>query len=351
MKRNRRDFLMEGAALVTAGMAAGKANAALDISKEERSTTTTPESTRKGDMLYRTLGRTGEQVSLLGLGGAHVGTQKDEQESIRLIRTAVDRGINFLDNSWDYNNGQSEIRMGKALQDGYREKVFLMTKFDGRTKESAAKQIDESLRRLQTDHLDLVQLHEVVRLDDADRFFAEGGAVEAVLEAQKAGKTRYIGFTGHKDPFVHLRTLDAAEKHGLKFDAVQMPINVMDATFRSFQRDVLPRLVKEKIGVLAMKTFGDRGVLDHVIDKGISTPAELIHYSMTLPVSVVIVGLDRMSYLEEALGAVKTFKPLSAERVDELHRKTRVAAEGGKTERFKTTDQFDATAHNPHWLG
>ena len=204
-------------------------------------------------MTYRQLGSTGEQVSSIGLGGAHLGKMKDEAESIRLMRTAADRGLTFFDNSWDYNKGVSEVRMGKALRDGYRAKVFLMTKFDGRTKETAEQQINESLARMGTDYVDLLQFHENIRLEDPDRFFAEWGAAEALIEAKKAGKTRYIGFTGHKDPSVHLRMLEMAEERGFHFDTVQMPLNVMDAHFRSFEKDVLPVLLKKKIGVLGMK--------------------------------------------------------------------------------------------------
>jgi aryl-alcohol dehydrogenase-like predicted oxidoreductase len=181
-----------------------------------------------------------------------------ESDSIRLIRSAIDRGINFMDNSWDYNDGQSEIRMGKALKDGYRQKVFLMTKLDGRTKDEAAKQIDELLKRLQTDHLDLIQHHEIIRFEDPDRIFAQGGAQEAVLEAKQAGKVRFIGFTGHKDPHIHLYMLQVAAAQSFRFDTVQMPLNVMDAHFRSFEKLVLPKLVQDGIGVLGMKSMGDK---------------------------------------------------------------------------------------------
>src|SRR3954452_17996708 len=177
--------------------------------------------TRVGDMQYRTLGSTGENVSLVGLGGSHIGKVDDEQLSLRIMRSAIDRGLTFMDNSWDYNEGQSELRMGRALRDGYRDKVFLMSKIDGRPRQAAAQQIDESLRRLQTDRVDLMQFHEVIRLEDPDRIFAAGGAVEAMLAAQKAGKIRYIGFTGHKDPYVHLRMLTVAQEHDLRFDTVQ----------------------------------------------------------------------------------------------------------------------------------
>lgn len=311
----------------------------------------TPPTTRRGDMLFRQLGRTGAEVSLIGMGGFHIGKQATEKESIDLIRAGVDRGINFLDNSWDYNEGQSEIRMGKALRDGYREKIFLMTKFDGRTKKSATEQIEESLGRLQTDHLDLIQFHENIRMEDPDRFFAEGGAVEAVMEMKKAGKTRFIGFTGHKDPVVHLRMLDLAARHGFQFDTCQMPINVMDNSFRSFQRQVLPVLIQQGIGPLAMKTFADHFVLDEVLRTKAATPIELFHLSMTRPVCVVITGIDRMEILDQALEAVKTFKPMTPDQAKALIDRTAPAALTGVFEKFKTTPQFDSTAKHPEWLG
>jgi aryl-alcohol dehydrogenase-like predicted oxidoreductase len=300
-----------------------------------------------GEMIYRTLGRTGEKVSILGLGGYHIGMQPDEQESIRIIRAAIDRGINFMDNCWDYNRGDSEIRMGKALQDGYRRKVFLMTKIDGRSRESAARQIDESLKRLQTDHIDLMQHHEIIRMEDPDRIFAEGGAMEAVVAAQKAGKVRFIGFTGHKDPLVHLRMLEVAEKHHFRFDAVQMPLNVMDAHFRSFGKQVLPLLVKEQIGVLGMKPMGNGDILKSKT----ATPVECLHYAMSLPTSVVITGIDSMEILKQDLEAVRTFKPLTPEAMAALLKRTALAAAEGQFEQFKTTSHFDGTAHHPQWLG
>src|SRR5438309_9025500 len=259
----------------------------------------------QGDMPYRTLGKTGEKISALGMGGFHIGQPKiEEAQSIRLIQSAIDRGINFMDNSWDYNEGQSEIRMGKALQNGYRQKVFLMTKLDGRTKQEATKQIDESLKRLQTDHVDLIQHHEIIRFDDPDRVFAENGAMEATLEAKKAGKVRYIGFTGHKDPHIHLYMLDVAARNNFHFDTVQMPLNVMDAHFRSFGQLVLPRLVEQKIGVLGMKSMGDKIILK----SGVVQPMECLHYALNLPTSVVITGIDSQEILQQAFKAAKTFK-------------------------------------------
>jgi len=298
-------------------------------------------------MPYRPLGRTGEMVSLVGLGGYHIGIQKEEQESIRLIRTAVDSGINFMDNSWDYNDGISEIRMGKALQDGYRQKVFLMTKIDGQDKKTAAGQLEECLRRLQTDTIDLLQFHEIIRLEDADRIFARGGALEAVLDARKAGKVRFMGFTGHKSPAVHLKMLQTALEHGFIFDAVQMPLNIMDAHFDSFGKKVIPILQKHDIGILGMKAFGEK----HILKSGLVTVEECLHYVMNLPVHVIIVGCDTFPYLEQALAAARSFRPLTDEQREALLAKTAEAGKNGKLEPFKTTSEFDATERNPHWLG
>src|SRR3982074_284061 len=247
----------------------------------------------------RTLGRSGEKVSIVGLGGYHIGMQSDEQESIRIIRTALDSGINFLDNCWDYNNGQSEIRMGKALRDGYRQKAFLMTKIDGQTKKAATEQMNESLGRLQTDHIDLLQFHEAIREGDAARIFGAGGGMEAVLEAKKEGKIRYIGFTGHKSPDIHLKMLETGFAHQFTFDAVQMPLNVMDAHYSSFEKKVLPVLVKRGIGVLGMKPLGDKQILNSKT----ATPVECLHYAMNLPTSVVITGCDSLKILQQALDA------------------------------------------------
>src|SRR5437016_3881513 len=211
----------------------------------------------------RSLGRTGERVSAIGLGGFHLGKPDlPEAESVRIVRTAIDAGVNFLDNSWDYNEGRSEIRMGKALRDGYRERAFLMTKIDGQTRAAATRQIEESLGRLQTDVIDLLQFHEIIRMEDPDRIFAKGGAIAAALEAKDAGKIRYLGFTGHKNPAIHLQMLETAAEHGFRFDTVQMPLNVMDAHFESFVKRVVPVLVKEGIGVLGMKPLGDRQILE-----------------------------------------------------------------------------------------
>jgi aryl-alcohol dehydrogenase-like predicted oxidoreductase len=295
----------------------------------------------------RVLGRSGEKVSMVGLGGYHLGMQADEQESIRIIRSALDSGINFLDNCWDYNGGQSEVRMGKALRDGYRQKAFLMTKIDGQTRQAASQQLEESLRRLQTDHIDLLQFHEVIRDTDPDRIFAKGGGMEAVLDAKKQGKIRYIGFTGHKSPDVHLKMLNTGFAHKFTFDAVQMPLNVMDAHFNSFEKKVLPVLVEHKIGVLGMKPMGDKLILKSKT----ATPIECLHYAMNLPTSVVITGCDSMDILHQALEAARTFKPMSSTEIASLLGKTAPAAKQGEFERYKTSHDFDGTFHNPQWLG
>jgi len=305
---------------------------------------------RRGDMLYRTLGHTGERVSLIGMGGAHLSRPPMTEDSAgKLIHAALDRGINFLDNSWDYGHGNSEKWMGKALaQGGYRNKAFLMTKIDGRTKEAAKSQLEESLTRLETDRIDLVQFHEILRFDDPDRIFTDDGALEALVDAKKAGKVRYIGFTGHKDPRVHLYMLDVAKQHGFVFDSVQMPLNVMDAHFRSFSHLVVPELVKENIGILAMKTMGD-GVF---LKSGAPiTPIECLHYAMNLPVSVVITGIDSEAILDQAFEAAKNFKPMSGDEIAALVAKTKSYAANGKYEFFKTSSHFDTTAKHPDWLG
>lgn len=297
----------------------------------------------KEGMPYRMLGRTGEKVSAIGLGGYHVGNPKDEQESLRIMRSGIDRGLTFLDNCWDYHGGESERRMGKALRDGYRDRVFLMTKIDGRTKESVARQIEESLRRLQTDRVDLMQFHEVIRVEDPDRIFAPGGGMEAMLAAKKAGQVRYIGFTGHKDPFIHLRMLEVAAGHQFRFDAVQMPLNVLDAHFRSFERQVLPVLVREQIGVLGMKPLAAGAIPASQT----ATAVEALHYAMNLPTSTVITGVESMERLDQAIAAAKSFRPLDQEKVAALLARTAPAAANGQYEGFKTGKGFDATAMNP----
>lgn len=342
---SRRDLLKVTSAsgLVAAGLAASEGFLKPVLAESE----VAQAQALSSSMSYRTLGRTGERVSAIGLGGHHIGRLREEQESIKLIRSAIDRGINFMDNCWDYHNGRSHRWMGQALKNGYRDKVLLMTKIDGRTKGAAMMQIDDSLKALQTDRIDLMQHHEVIRMEDPDRIFAPGGAMEALVEAQKAGKIRYIGFTGHKDPLVHLRMLEVAAQHNFRFDAVQMPLNVMDGHFRSFEKQVLPVLVQNQIGVLGMKSMGD----SYVLRSNTVTPIECLHYAMNLPTSVVITGIDTMQILDQAFEAARTFKPMDAAQVAAMLDRTRAAAAKGQYELYKTTNQFDGTAMNPSWLG
>lgn len=299
-------------------------------------------------MKYRTLGHTGERVSAIGIGGWHIGLPHvDEKTGIAIVRRAIDEGINFLDNSWDYNEGESEKRAGKALRDGYRSKAFVMTKIDGRSGKEATRQLEQSLRRLKTDCIDLVQHHEVIRFEDPHRIFDDEGAQAALVKARKAGKLRFIGFTGHKDPRIHLHMLEVAHEHGFKFDTVQMPLNVMDAHYRSFEKLVLPELVRQNIGVLGMKSMAN-GI---ILKSKTVTPIQCLHYALNLPTSVVITGCDSMKILDQALRAVRTFKPMSKPKVSKLLAKTAEAASRGEFELFKTTSIFDSTATHPEWLG
>ena len=301
-----------------------------------------------GGIPQRPLGRTGVTVSAIGIGGWHLGLSTvDEALSMRIVRSAIDRGVSFMDNSWDYNDGLSELRMGKALRDGYRKRAFLMTKIDGRSAKEATRQLEESLRRLQTDCIDLVQHHEVIRFDDAHRMFDAEGANAALLEAKRAGKLRYIGFTGHKDPRIHLHTLAVAKENGFAFDAVQMPLNVMDAHYRSFEKLVLPQLVKQKVGVLGMKPMANGIILR---SKAV-TAEECLRYALSLPTSVVITGVDSMAILDQAVAIATGFTPLTAAARGKILAKTAKPASRGEFELFKTTSLFDATATNPDWLG
>jgi uncharacterized protein len=334
----RRDFLKSATA---AGIAS-----TIPASQNSPSSTSSKRPESPG-MIYRELGTTGERVSAIGLGGYHIGKQADASESIRLMHSAIDRGITFMDNCWDYNDGISEVRMGQALRDGYREKVFLMTKMDGRTATEYNRQLEQSLGRLQTDMIDLVQFHEIIRMEDPDRIFSPGGALEAAVAARQAGKIRYIGFTGHKDPAVHLRMLETAQKHSFHFDTIQMPINVMDAHFRSFTKEVMPVALKQGVGILAMKTFGD----SFILKSNTVQPIEALHYGLTQPVSVIITGIDSPQILDQAVEAARTFKPLDQTQIAALLARTANAASEGKFEPFKTTPHFDGTAANPKWLG
>ena len=349
----RRDFMRTaavGVATVAVGVAAsdvvGQTSQGGQVRAAGPVTANIPE---HPDMKYRTLGRTGERVSLVGLGGFHLAKPggANADEAIRLVHAAQDAGINFLDNCWDYNDGESEVRMGRALAGGRRNRAFVMTKIDGRTAESAIRQTEESLRRLQTDHVDLMQFHEIIRLEDADRIFAAGGALEAMLRAREQGKIRYIGFTGHKSPAIHRHMFEVADRHGFNFDSVMMPLNVMDAHFDSFEQGILPMAAQRGTGVIGMKAFGD----PFILQTKAASPMEMLHYPMSLPVSVQVTGIDSMPILQQALDAVRSFQPFTPEQRAALLAKTAAVARDGRTERYKVSDQFDGTAKNPHWLG
>ena len=340
VRRSRRNFVvgLTGAA------------AAYACRKEPHQSVDAAASARKphveGEVPKRRLGKTGVDVSMIGLGGFHIGSKLSEAESIALIRRAVDNGVTFLDNCWDYNNGESETRMDKALQNGYRKRVFLMTKLDGRTARSASEQLEQSLSRLQTDHIDLVQIHEVIRMSDPDRCFAPGGTIEALVPAKKAGKLRFIGFTGHKDPSIHLAMLDAAKKNGFSFDTVQMPLNVMDHHYKSFRAQVLPVLVANDIGVLGMKSMGSGDILK----SGVVSAEECLRYALSQPTSVVICGTDSQEILDQNLRIARNFRPFSEPELSALLARTAPKAAEGKYEEFKTNDKYDGTGRNPHWL-
>ncbi|HLH74004.1 MAG TPA: aldo/keto reductase [Chloroflexota bacterium] len=281
-------------------------------------------------------------MSAIGIGGAHVGRASTAEEGIRIVRTAIDNGITFMDNCWDYAGGEAEIRMGKALRDGYRQRVFLMTKIDAHYAPVASQQIDQCLSRLQTDVIDLMQIHEVIRPDDPERAFAPGGTMEALLAARKAGKIRYIGFTGHKDPDIHLKMLNM----GFSWDTVQMPLNCLDASHKSFQAKVLPVLVERGIGVLGMKPLAAGAA----VRDGVATAEECLRYALSLPTSVVITGCDSLAIVEQAIRVWQNFTPMTPDEMAALRARAAARNQDGVLEGYKTTHRFDGTINNPHWL-
>src|ERR1700684_1328698 len=283
----------------------------------------------------RDLGKTGEKVSAIGVGGFHLGSTKDQNEANELVSRALDAGITFFDNCWDYHDGQSEVILGNALI-GKRNKAFLMTKVctHGRGKDVAMEQREESLSRLQPDHLDLWQIHEVIHYNDPDLIFAPGGAAEALLTAKQQGKVRFIGFTGHKDPAIHLRMLS----HDFPFDTVQMPLNCLDATFRSFETQVMPEANRRGIAVLGMKSMGGSG---EIISHGAATPSDALRYAMSLPVATTISGMDSLGVLAQNLAIAKGFQPMKPEELQALRERVRVFAADGRYELFKTTKKYD----------
>ena len=281
----------------------------------------------------RPLGGTGVNVSILGLGGYHIGTIRDDNQSIRLIRKAIDRGVTFLDNAWEYHNGRSEELMGRALSGGYRDRAFLMTKHHGRDKKTAMEHLEDNLKRLRTDVIDLWQFREVVYDKDPEMIFAAGGGIEAAELAKKQGKVRFIGFTGHRDPVIHLKML----AYGYPWDAVQMPMNVFDAHFKSFQKNVLPILVRRNIGVIAMKTLAS----GYVLRANVVTPKQALDYVWSQPVSTIVSGIDTEQLLEVNASLAQAFRPMSQTEQTELLDKTKEAASTGKFEPFKTPPNFD----------
>jgi len=327
MDPNRREFLQAGVAgMAAAGLLGGNA-------------LVTEQKTNEAGIPLRPLGKTGEMVTLIALGGFHSTTHKDEKDSIKLIRRAVDEGITFLDNAWDYHDGVAEERMGKALAEGkLRDKVFLMTKCCGRTAKDAQSNLEDSLRRLQTDHLDLWQFHEICYDNDPDWIFDKGGAFEFALKAKEQGKVRNIGFTGHKDPAIHLKMLTKP----YDFATVQMPLNVMDAHFRSFQHRVLPELVQRGIGPIGMKSLGGAGKI--VSEAGIPIE-DALGYVLSLPISTLVSGIDSPKVLEQNLKVVRNFQPYSEERRKEIEAKSLKLAGDGRFELFKTSKQYDGPVH------
>jgi predicted aldo/keto reductase-like oxidoreductase len=285
----------------------------------------------------RPFGRTGETVTAIGMGGFHIGLVGSEREAISLVRAAIDGGIGFMDNAWEYHEGKSEIRMGKALANGYRERVFLMSKVctHGRDAKVAMRQLEDSLRRLRTDYLDLWQVHEVAYAGDPDRHFMKGGVIEALDRAREKGLVRYVGFTGHKDPSLHLQMLS----HDYPFDSCQMPLNCFDATFRSFEQQVLPEVARQGIAVIGMKSFGGEG---EALKKRAVKAADALRYAMSLPVAVTVTGIDSMKVLRQNLAVARGFRPMSASEMERIRARYAPLAVDGRFELYKTTAKHEA---------
>ncbi|MBI4606694.1 MAG: aldo/keto reductase [Planctomycetes bacterium] len=300
---------------------------------------------RRNGIPYRAFGKTGVKVSILGVGGYHVGVPPSGEEATAIMRRAIDEGLNFFDNAWEYHQGQSEVRMGNALQGGYREKAFLMTKVCARDRDGAMKQLEESLRRLKTDRIDLWQFHECNYDNDADWIFSKDGAIHAAVEAKEQGKVRFIGFTGHKSPHIHLKML----AQDFPWDAAQMPLNVMDAHYRSFARQVVPVLNGRGMGIVGMKPLGGNGSIPQ---RGGVTVEECFRYVWNLKIPVCLSGMDSEKVLLENIGFARRWKPEGAEAIASILGKVRDPAGDGRFERFKSTQDFDSTVHKKqHELG
>jgi len=352
----RRSFLKQAAtaaafagikSAASSGAAAQDAAAAFKL-QGAAAQTPSPTVTTVNGIGRRKLGRAAAEVSIIGIGGYHLGLHNvDEQEAIRIVRRALDEGINFLDNCWDYNGGVSEERMGKALADGYRQKAFLMTKIDGRTGVAARQQIEQSLQRLKTDHIDLLQIHEVIRMGDPEQAFQPDNVVDVLTQARKEGKIRFIGFTGHKSPEMHLHMIATADQHGFTFDTVQMPVNALDEHYLSFGQQVIPVAQKHGMAILGMKPLSNGAILK----TNSVTAVEALHYAMSVPVTLTITGCESIANLEQALSVARNFKPMTEHEKIAVLRKTAPVSMAGKFEDYKSSNIYDGTAHNPQWLG
>ncbi len=289
----------------------------------------------EGGIPRRRFGRHAEEVSALALGGYHIGSVSTEREATRIVHEAIDAGLTFMDNAWDYHEGGSETRMGKALK-GRRDRAFLMTKVctHGRDAKVALRQLEQSLRRLQTDYLDLWQIHECVYENEPERHFAKGGVVEALEKAKSSGKVRYVGFTGHKNPELLVRML----AYDFPFDSCQLPLNGFDATFRSFERVVLPELVKRGIAPIGMKSLGGDG---GAVRKRAVTVQAALRYAMSLPVSTTVSGIDSLRVLRQNLRIARGFKPMTEAELQAHRDRLAEAASDGRFELYKTTAIFD----------
>jgi len=325
----RRDFV-RGAVFAAAGAVVTRQAAAQPVPGANISTKASGNPVPK-----KPLGKTGVMVSALGIGGFHLGSAKDQNEVNQIVATAIDAGVNFFDNAWEYHEGDSENRLGIALQ-GKRDNVILMTKVctHGRGKDVAMRMLEDSLRRLKTDHLDVWQIHEVVYYNDPDLIFAPGGAAEALAEAKQQGKVRFVGFTGHKDPAIHLKMLS----HDFPFDTIQMPLNCFDASFHSFEKQVLPEAQKRGIAVLGMKSLGGSG---EMVTSGAITPEEGLRYAMSLPVATTISGIDSMAVCEQNLAVARDFTPMTDAEMEALRERVRSVAADGRYEKFKSTKFYD----------
>jgi uncharacterized protein len=347
----RREFLKQAAAAATATGLKGAAGQNADPNSGLQGAaahTPLPVVSTVNGIGRRKLGRSDVEVSIIGIGGYHLGLSVvSEQDAIRIVRTALDQGINFLDNCWDYNSGVSEERMGKALADGYRKKAFLMTKIDGRTGAEARRQLEQSLTRLKTDHIDLVQIHEVIRMTDPEQAFQPGNVVDVLKRARQDGKIRFIGFTGHKSPDMHLNMIHTADKHGFTFDTVQMPVNALDVHYESFGQKVIPVANEHRMAVLGMKPLSNGAILK----AGTVSAVDALHYAMSVPVTVTITGCQSQANLEQALALARHFKPMDEQQKIDLLKKTAPLATAGKFEDYKSSHIYDGTFNNPRWLG